>query len=144
MTEDQLPMKSEHAAEDEEERSWRDVAQRWKQVGQQVRNLGERLGGAFREGWETDEVAEEETKRLAERLRELGERMDRAVDSVRDEARAPGTRAKAKETMYTTRQASTELLSELQETLNEGLAEVNKRMDDMIRRRREKRPSDSL
>lgn len=138
MTEEQLPMKSEPTAE-EEERTWRDIAQRWKQVGGQVRELGERLGGAFREGWDTDEVSEEETKRLAERLRELGERMDRAVDSVRTEARSPTTKARAKDTMQATRTASTALLAELQETLNEGLAEVNKRVDDMVKRRRERK-----
>lgn len=134
---EKLPMKSEQPAE--EERSWRDVAQRWKEVGKQVKDLGERLGSAFREGWTTDEVTEEETRKLADRLRELGERMDRAVDAVREEARQPGTKAAARETWGATREASTDLLDELRETMSEGLEEVNKRVDELMMKRREKK-----
>lgn len=134
---EKLPMKTE--GEPEQERSWREVAQRWKDVGKQVRDLGERLGTAFKEGWETDEMAQEESRKLADRLRELGERMDRAVDSVKDETRDPQTRAAAKETVRVTREASTEFLDELRETLSEGLEEVNKRVDELSRKRREKK-----
>lgn len=134
---EKLPMKTE--GEREQERTWRDVAQRWKDVGKQVRDLGDRLGSAFREGWATDEIAQEETRRLADRLRELGERMDRAVDSVRVETRDPETRAAARETVRVTREASTEFLDELRQTLSEGLEEVNRRMDDIAQKRRQKK-----
>ncbi|UCF19119.1 MAG: hypothetical protein JSU87_14495 [Gemmatimonadota bacterium] len=134
---EKLPMKTDQPAE--EERTWRDVAQRWKEVGKQVKDLGERLGVAFKEGWATDEVTEEETRKLANRLRELGERMDRAVDSVRAEAKAPETKAAAKGTWSATRDASSELLDELRATLSEGLEEVNKRVDDMMKKRKEKK-----
>ncbi len=135
---EKLPMPTEQPAE--EERTWRDVAQRWKEVGKQVKDLGERLGSAFREGWTTDEVTEEETRKLADRLRELGDRMDRAVDAVREEAKQPDTKAvPAKETWGATREASTDLLDELRETLSEGLEEVNKRVDDLMKKRKEKK-----
>ncbi|UCC73951.1 MAG: hypothetical protein JSV86_05175 [Gemmatimonadota bacterium] len=137
---EKLPMKSEEPTE--EERTWRAVAQRWKEVGKQVKDLGERLGVAFKEGWATDEVSEEETRKLADRLRELGEKMDRAVDSVREEAKHPETKAAAKETWSATRGASTDLLDELRETLSEGLEEVNKRVDDLMRKRKEKTESE--
>jgi hypothetical protein len=133
--EDKLPMKPEQPAE--QERTWRDVAQRWKEVGQQLKDLGERLGSAFREGWATDAVTEEESRKVAARLRELGERLDRAVDAMRGEAKQPDTKAKAKETMKATREASTVLLGELQETLADGLAEINKRVDELVKKRKE-------
>jgi hypothetical protein len=136
MMDEKLPMKREQQDDD---RTWRDVAQRWKEVGKQVKDLGDRLGSAFKEGWATDEVSEEESRRVAARLRELGEKMERAVDSVREEAKQPDTKAHAKETWGATREASTELLSELQETLSEGLSEVNKRVDDLMKKRKEKK-----
>ncbi|MGD2152769.1 MAG: hypothetical protein PVG79_05835 [Gemmatimonadales bacterium] len=131
---EKLPMKSEEQAE--EERTWRDVAQAWKEVGKQVKDLGDRLGSAFKEGWATDEVSEEETRKVVDRLRELGEKMDRAVDAVREEAKQPDTKAAAKETWSATRGASTDLLDELRETLSEGLQEVNKRVDDLVQKRK--------
>lgn len=131
---EKLPMKSEQPAE--EERSWRDVAERWKEVGKQVKDLGDRLGSAFKEGWATDEVSEEETRKVVDRLRELGEKMDRAVDSMREEAKQPDTKAAAKETWDATRGASNELMDELRETLTEGLKEVNKRVDDLVQKRK--------
>ncbi len=130
---EKLPVKTE---QEEEERTWRDVAQSWKKVGKEVKELGERLSSAFREGWETDAVTDEEARRLADRLKQLGEKMARAVDSVREEAKDPDTRAKAKQTMKSTRAASTDLLGELQETLTEGFAEVNKRVDDLVKKRK--------
>ncbi len=134
---EKLPMKSDQPTE--EERSWRDVAERWKEVGKQVKDLGDRLGSAFKEGWATDEVSEEETRKVVDRLRELGEKMDRAVDSMREEAKQPDTKAAAKETWDATRGASTELLDELRETLSEGLKEVNKRVDDLVQKRKGKK-----
>jgi len=137
---EKLPMKSEEQAE--EERTWRDVAQAWKEVGEQVKDLGDRLGSAFKEGWATDEVSEEETRKVVDRLRELGEKMDRAVDAVREEAKQPDTKAAAKDTWSATRGASTELLDELRETLSEGLQEVNKRVDDLVQRRKGKKEAE--
>jgi gas vesicle protein len=137
---EKLPIKSEEQAE--EERTWRDVAGRWKEVGKQVKDLGDRLGSAFKEGWATDEVSEEETRKVVDRLRELGEKMDRAVDSVREEAKQPETKAAAKETWSATRGASTELLDELRETLSEGLKEVNKRVDDLVQKRKGKKEAE--
>ncbi len=136
---EKLPMQVDQP---EEERSWREIAQRWKEVGKQVKDLGERLGSAFKEGWDTDTVSEEEVSGLRDRLKELGERMDRAVDSLRDEAKQPETKAAAKQTWGATREASTQLMAELQESLTEGLQEVNKRVDDMVKKRREKKPKD--
>jgi len=81
----------------------------------------------------------EETRKLADRLRELGERMDRAVDAVRAEAKQLDTKAAAKDTWSATRGASTELLDELRETLSEGLEEVYKRVDDLVKSRKEKK-----
>ena len=134
---EKLPMKSDQPTE--EERTWREVAGRWKEVGKQVKDLGDRLGSAFKEGWATDEVSEEETRKVVDRLRELGEKMDRAVDSMREEAKQPDTKAAARETWDATRGASTELLDELRETLSEGLQEVNKRVDDLVQKRKEKK-----
>jgi anion-transporting ArsA/GET3 family ATPase len=137
---EKLPMKSEQPAE--EERTWRDVAERWKEVGKQVKDLGDRLGSAFKEGWATDEVSDEETRRVVDRLRELGEKMDRAVDSMREEAKQPETKAAAKETWDATRGASTDLMDELRETLTEGLKEVNKRVDDLVKKRKAKKEAE--
>jgi anion-transporting ArsA/GET3 family ATPase len=137
---EKLPMKSEQPAE--EERSWRDLAERWKEVGKQVKDLGDRLGSAFKEGWATDEVSDEETRRVVDRLRELGEKMDRAVDSMREEAKQPETKAAAKETWDATRGASTDLMDELRETLTEGLKEVNKRVDDLVKKRTAKKEAE--
>jgi hypothetical protein len=137
---EKLPIKSEEQTE--EERTWRDVAGRWKEVGKQVKDLGDRLGSAFKEGWATDEVSEEETRKVVNRLRELGEKMDRAVDAVREEAKQPGTKAAAKETWSATRGASTDLLDELRETLSEGLKEVNKRVDDLVQKRKGKKEAE--
>jgi gas vesicle protein len=134
---EKLPMKSEQPAE--EDRTWREVAQRWKEVGKQMKDLGERLGMAFREGWDTEVVSEEEARRLRDKLRELGEKMESAVDAVREEAKQPDTKAAAKETLGTAREASTVLMAELQETLSEGLQEVNKRVDELVKRRRAKK-----
>jgi gas vesicle protein len=133
---EKLPMQIDQP---EEERTWRDVAQRWKEVGEQVKDLGDRLGAAFKEGWDTETVSEEEAGRLRDKLRELGEKMDRAVDSIREEAKQPDTKAAAKETWGATREASTQLMVELQDTLSEGLSEVNKRVDDLMKKRKEKK-----
>ena len=137
---EKLPMQVDQP--EDEERTWREIAQRWKDVGKQVKDLGERLGTAFKEGWDTDTVSEEEVSGLRDRLRELGERMDRAVDSLRDEAKQPETKAAAKQTWGATREASTQLMAELQESLTEGLQEVNKRVDEMVQKRREKKPKE--
>jgi len=136
---EKLPMQVDQP---EEERTWGEIAQRWKDVGKQVKDLGERLGSAFKEGWDTDTVSEEEVSGLRDRLKELGERMDRAVDSLRDEAKQPETKAAAKQTWGATREASTQLMAELQESLTEGLQEVNKRVDDMVKKRREKKTTE--
>ena len=137
---EKLPMQVDQP--EDEERTWREIAQRWKEVGKQVKDLGERLGTAFKEGWDTETVSEEEVSGLRDRLRELGERMDRAVDSLRDEAKQPETKAAAKQTWGATREASNQLMTELQESLTEGLQQVNKRVDDMVKRRREKKPTE--
>ena len=137
---EKLPMQVDQP--EDEERTWREIAQRWKEVGKQVKDLGERLGTAFKEGWDTETVSEEEVSGLRDRLRELGERMDRAVDSLRDEAKQPETKAAAKQTWGATREASNQLMTELQESLTEGLQEVNKRVDDMVKRRREKKTTE--
>lgn len=133
---EQLPIKSDQPAE--EERTWRDVAQRWKEVGKQMVDLGERLGVAFKEGWATDEISEEEEKRLRDRLRALGERMDKAVDRVREETKQPDTKAAAKDTWDKTRGASSLLMSEMQESLSEGLKEINQRIDELSKKRKAK------
>jgi predicted nucleic acid-binding Zn-ribbon protein len=140
MMDEKLPMQVEQPEDDD--RSWREIAQRWKEVGKQVKDLGERLGTAFKEGWDTETVSEEEVSGLRDRLRELGERMDRAVDSLRGEAKDPGTKAAAKQTWGATREASNQLMTELQESLSEGLREVNKRVDDIVKKRQEKKPKE--
>jgi cob(I)alamin adenosyltransferase len=133
---EKLPMEIEQP---EEERTWRDVAQRWKEIGKHLADLGERLGSAFKEGWDTETVSEEEVKRLKDRLRELGQKMESAADSVVSEAKAPETKAKAKRTVKATREASVQMFGELQESLNEGLQEINKRFDDVVKKRKEKK-----
>lgn len=133
---EKLPMQVDQP--EEPDRSWRDVADRWKEVGKQVRDLGERLGSAFKEGWETETVSDEEMTRLRDRLRELGEKMDRAVDSVRAEVKQPETKDAAKQTWGATRTASSELMAEVQDTLSESLSELNKRVDEFVQKRKEK------
>ena len=66
---EKLPVKAEPT---EEERTWKDIAQQWKEIGKQVVDLGDRLGTAFKEGWDTETVSEEEAKRFRDKLRELG------------------------------------------------------------------------
>lgn len=133
MTEEKVPATMEQP---EEERSWREVAQNWKRVGKAMKDLGDRLGSAFREGWTTEELDESDTKDLREKLRALGDRLDRAVESVRGEAKDPKTKAHAKATVQATKEASAVLLEELQETLSEGLDEVNKKVDELMEKRR--------
>jgi len=41
--------------------------------------------------------------------------------------------------MRATRDASADLLDELRETMSEGLEEVNKRVDELMKRRKEKK-----
>jgi hypothetical protein len=134
---EKLPIKSDQPQDDE--RNWKDVAARWKEVSKQMLDLGDRLGSAFKEGWATDEVAEEEERRMKEKLKQLGLRMDKAIDSMREEAKTPETKAAAKETWGATRKASTELMGELQESVSEGLKEINKRVDDLMQKRKEKK-----
>lgn len=122
----------------DEERTWRDVAENWKKVGKQVADLGDRLSSAFREGWSTDEIDEEESKAVADKLRALGDKLNNAVDAMREEAKEPETKAQAKATVRATKHASSELFSELQETLSEGLEDVNKKIDDIRAKRRQK------
>lgn len=131
---DKVPVPTDQPTE--EERGWREVADRWREVGQRVRDLSERLATAFREGWAVEEMTEKEARGVADQLRGLGERMDRAVDSVREEAKRPETKARAKETMYKTRAASRDLFEELEETLNEGLEDLNRRVDEVLARRK--------
>ncbi len=121
-----------------EERTWRDVAENWKKVGKQVKDLGDRLSSAFSEGWATDEIDKEESKAVADKLRALGDKLNSAVDAMREEAKEPDTKAQAEATVRATKHASGELFSELQETLSEGLEEVNKKIDDMRERRKKK------
>lgn len=135
MSDEKLPAVTEQP---EEDRGWRDVAQSWKRVGKQVKELGDRLSVAFREGWTTDQIEEAEAKALGEKLRALGERLDRAVDSMREEAKQPGTKAHAKETLSSTKSASSEFFDELQTTLSDGFEEVNKKVDDLLAKRKKK------
>ena len=134
---EKLPIKSDQPQE--EDRSWKDVAQAWKDVSKQMLDLGDRLGSAFKEGWATDEVSEEEERQLKEKLRQLGLRMDKAIDRMRDEAKTPETKAAAKETWGATRSASADLMGEMQETISEGLQEMNKRVDTLMKKRKEKK-----
>lgn len=137
---EKLPMQVDQP--EEPDRSWGDIAQRWKEVGRQVKDLGERLGTAFKEGWDTETVSEEDVGGLRDKLKELGEKVDRAVDSMREEAKQPETKAAAKDTWGATQKASTELMAELQETLTEGLQEVNKKVDELVKKRHEKTSED--
>lgn len=141
MTDEKVPATTEQP--EEEERSWRDVAQSWKRVGKAVKDLGDRLGSAFKEGWETEELDETDTKDIREKLRALGDRLDRAVESARGEAKDPRTKAHAKATVQATKEASTAFMEELQETLSEGLEEVNKKVDELLEKRRKKEGGES-
>ena len=42
---EKLPVKSD---QEEKDRTWGDVARRWKEVGKQMVDLGDRLGSAFK------------------------------------------------------------------------------------------------
>ncbi len=133
---EKLPVKSDQP---DEERTWKDIAAQWKEIGKQVVDLGDRLGTAFKEGWDTETVSEEEAKRFSDKLRELGQKMESAADKVVDEAKAPETKAQAKETVEATKAASADLFGELQESLSEGLQEVNKRVDELVKKRKEQK-----
>jgi len=133
---EKLPVKSDQPDED---KTWKDIAAQWKEIGKQVVDLGDRLGSAFKEGWDTENVDEEEAKRFKDKLRELGEKMESAADKVVEEAKTPETKAHAKETMEATKAASADLFSEVQESISEGLQEVNKRVDEMVKKRKEKK-----
>lgn len=135
---EKIPVHVEGAGTGEEDRGWREVTDRWRQVGRRVRDLGERLATAFRSGWEVEELAGSEARGVADQLRALGERMERAVDSVKDEAKRPDTKTRARETMSATKEASRELLEELEETLNEGLEDLNRRVDEVLEKRKRK------
>jgi len=135
---EKLPVKSDQP---DEERTWKDIAQQWKEIGKQVVDLGDRLGTAFKEGWDTETVSEEEAKRFRDKLRALGEKMESAADSVVSEAKQPETKAHAKGTMKATKEASADFFGEIQENLSEGLQEVNKRVDEMMKKRKEKKDS---
>jgi hypothetical protein len=133
---EKLPVKSDAPDED---KTWKDIAAQWKEIGKQVVDLGDRLGNAFKEGWDTETVSEEEEKRFKDKLRELGQKMERAADKVVEEAKTPETKAHAKETMEATKTASADLFSEVGESLNEGLQEMNKRVDELVKKRKEKK-----
>jgi len=133
---EKLPVKSDMP---EEDKTWKDIAAQWKEIGKQVVDLGDRLGTAFKEGWDTETVSEEEAKRFRDKLRELGEKMEGAADKVVEEAKAPDTKAHAKETMEATKAASADLFGELRESLTEGLQEANKRVDELVKKRKEKK-----
>jgi hypothetical protein len=133
---EKLPVKSDQPDED---KAWKDIAAQWKEIGKQVVDLGDRLGTAFKEGWDTETVSEEEAKRFRDKLRELGEKMEGAADKVVEEAKAPETKAHAKETMEATKAASADLFGELRESLSEGLQEANKRVDELVQKRKQKK-----
>ena len=125
--------------EEPEEGGWREVAQHWRGVGKQVLGLSERLASAFKMGWQVEEMTEREARGVAEGLRALGERMERAVEAVREEAKKAETKSQAKETATSTRKASREFFSELEETLNEGFQDLNRRIDEVVKKRRTKK-----
>ena len=97
----------------------------WQEVVEQFRELGMRLGSAFRAGWTTGQP--DEMAGLRDELRATADRLDAAIRSAREEA----TRDETREQL---RQVTENTLGEVRHATAQGLRVINERLAAVVDR----------
>ncbi|MBX6722936.1 MAG: hypothetical protein IRY92_06850 [Dactylosporangium sp.] len=118
----------EPSARGEEGRS---LTESWREVGEQLRELANRLAMAFRAAWGSERGAEEEetVRNLRDDLRDAADRLDRVLRRVAAETEEHRTRA-----AQVTREASERSLSEARVAAVQALRTLNRQLDTLVQR----------
>lgn len=107
------------------------LAETWREVGEQLRELGTRLANAFRAAWgeERDPAEDEAVRKLRDDLREAADRLDRALRRVATETEPHRARA-----VRVTREASERTLAEARVAAVQALRTLNRQLEELVTR----------
>lgn len=109
----------------------RSLSEAWREVGEQLRELANRLAMAFRAAWGSERGAEEEAavRNLRDDLRDAADRLDRVLRRVAEETEEQRTRA-----AQVTREASERSLAEARVAALQALRTLNRQLDTLVQR----------
>ena len=118
----------------------RSLADAWREVGEQLRELGNRLAQAFRVSWSAERSADQEeaVRNLRDDLRSAADRLDRVMRRVAEQTEAPRTSA-----FRATRAASERSVAEAREAAISSLRGLNRQLELLADRLEEQRRQES-
>ena len=112
------------------------LAESWREVGEQLREFGNRLAVALRASWSAERSAdhEETVRNLRDDLRTAADRLDRVMRRVAEETEGPRTSA-----FKATREASERSVAEARTTAISALRSLNRQLEDLAERLEQER-----
>jgi hypothetical protein len=111
---------------------WSEVTEDWREVGEEFKKLGVRLGGAIRTGWRREN--DQQLSGLGDQLRAMADQVETAVRAARQEAQAPETKAQTQRVVAAARGAGTTLVDEVRDTVAAGLRTLNSQLRELAER----------
>lgn len=104
----------------------------WREVGEQIQQLGGKLADTIRRSWSTtegDDESREKMSRLRDDLRAAADRVDQVIHQISEE-----TREERQSTLRATRRASEQSLEEARVLTAATLRKLNKQLDQLVQR----------
>ena len=137
----QPPRPAPATAPADREAGWELVGAQWREVADQVRELGVQLSAAFQSGWSAPRG--DAAASLRDELRGAADRLDAAMAAARAEAERAETRARLEQAGAATREAGESLLGEVRDVAAQGLRALNDQLAsaaDRLETERRQRP----
>lgn len=115
------------------------LAESWREVGEQLRELGNRLAAAFRVSWSEERSADQEeaVRNLRDDLRTAADRLDRVMRRVAEQTEGPRTSA-----FHATREASERSVAEARVAAINALRGLNRQLEVLAERLEHERQGD--
>lgn len=113
---------------------WGDVAEDWREVGDEFKKLGVRLASAIRAGWRSDQAQQQQLSNLGDQLRAMADQVEASIRSARQEAQAPETKAQVGRVVEAAKGAQATLVDELRDTIARSLRTLNAQLRDLAER----------
>jgi len=134
MADEQSPIPGPALTPEEPRRG--NLAESWREVGEQVRELGNRLALAFRASWSAERSADQEetVRNLRDDLRAAADRLDRVMRRVAEETEGPRTSA-----FKATREVSERSVAEARVTAISALRSLNRQLEVLVDRLEQER-----
>lgn len=103
----------------------------WREVSEQLQELGAKLATAFRTAWTEERSAEQEeaARTLQDNLREAADKLERVVKRVATE-----TEPERQAAVEATRGASEQVWAEARSVIVSGLRTLNRQIDALVER----------